>query len=68
MRTITGKQFVKLLERHGWTLLRIRGSHHIYGRSGSKVRISVPVHGARPLKTGLAKHLLKIAEIPEDAL
>ncbi|MFM8308431.1 MAG: type II toxin-antitoxin system HicA family toxin [Microcystis aeruginosa] len=25
-----GKKFAKILERHGWELLRIQGSHHIY--------------------------------------
>lgn len=47
---------------------RISGSHHIYGKSGSIVRLSVPIHGNRPLKTGLLRHLAKLAEIPEDEL
>ena len=68
MRTVSGKALPKLLERHGWTLLRVQGNHHIYGKPGSKVRVSVPIHGNRTLKTGLAKHLRKIAEIPEDIL
>lgn len=68
MKTVTGKEFSKLLEQHGWTLLRIHGSHHIYGKPGSKVRISLPIHRNDALKKGLLKHLLKIAELPEDAL
>jgi len=68
MKAISGKELAKLLERRGWTLLRVRGSHHIYGKTGSNVRLSVPVHGNKPLKIGLLKHLLKMAEIPEDAL
>ena len=66
MRSLTGKELCRLLERKGWSLLRIHGSHHIYGRAGSRVRLSVPVHGNQTLKTGLLKHLLKQAEIPED--
>ena len=68
MKSVSGKKLAKLLERHGWTLLRIQGSHHIYGKSGSTVRLSVPIHGNKPLKIGLLKHLLKMAELPEDAL
>jgi len=34
-----------VLEQHGWRLLRIQGSHHIYGKEGSIVRLSVPIHG-----------------------
>jgi predicted RNA binding protein YcfA (HicA-like mRNA interferase family) len=66
MKSLTGREFVRLVERNGWTLLRINGSHHIYGKAGSVVRLSVPIHGNRPLKTGLLRHLLKLAEILED--
>jgi len=68
MRAISGKELAKILERHGWTLKRVQGSHHIYGKEGSIVRLSVPIHGNRPLKTGLLKHLLKMAGLPEDAV
>jgi predicted RNA binding protein YcfA (HicA-like mRNA interferase family) len=42
--------------------------HHIYGKQGSVVRISIPMHGNKALKTGLVKHLLKIAELKESDL
>lgn len=32
-----------LLERHGWSLARISGSHHIFEKAGSKL-LSIPVH------------------------
>ncbi len=28
MRSVSGKELARVLERHGWTLLRIQGSHH----------------------------------------
>lgn len=31
MRQISGKDLTWALERHGWVLRRIHGSHHIYG-------------------------------------
>ena len=65
MKQLSGKALAKLVERHGWTLLRINGSHHIYGKSGSVVRLSIPVHGNAPLKMGLLLHLLKAAGISE---
>lgn len=68
MRSLSGKELAKLLENHGWQLLRIHGSHHIYGKTGSIVRLSVPIHGNQPLKTGLLKHLLKMAGLNEEAL
>ena len=34
--------------------MRIRGSHHVYAKAGTAIRISVPVHGNVPLKIRLA--------------
>ncbi len=68
MKPVTGKKLAKALERNGWELLRISGSHHIYGKEGSVVRISVPMHGSKPLRIGLAKHLLSMAGLKESDL
>ena len=68
MRALTGREFARMVERRGWQLLRIAGSHHIYGRLGSVVRLSIPIHGNQPLKTGLLRHLAKLAEISDDEL
>lgn len=46
----------------------MRGSHHIYAKTGSILRISVPVHRDAPLKRGLQKHLMKLAGIEESDL
>ncbi len=66
MKSVSGKELAKVLGRHGWKLLRVQGSHHIYGKTESIVRISVPIHSNEILKLGLLKHLLKMAEISED--
>ena len=68
MRAVSGKEFAKLVEERGWVLLRVAGSHHIYGKTGSVVRLSVPIHGNRPLKLGLQRHLMKLAELNEADL
>jgi predicted RNA binding protein YcfA (HicA-like mRNA interferase family) len=68
MKVLSSRDFARLVERHGWKLLRINGSQHIYGRPGTVVRLSIPIHGNRPLKMGLPRHLAKVAEIPEDEL
>lgn len=66
MKSVSGKEFAKALERHGWSLLRVQGSHHIYGKAGSEVRLSVPIHGNQALKTGLLRHLMKMAGLTES--
>lgn len=68
MKALSGRDLARLVERRGWQLLRVNGSHHIYGKPGSIVRLSIPIHGNRPLKTGLLRHLLKLAEMSEDDL
>jgi predicted RNA binding protein YcfA (HicA-like mRNA interferase family) len=68
VKTVSGRDFARIIERRGWTLLRVSGSHHIYGKSGSVVRLSVPIHGNKPLKTGLLRHLAKLADLSEADL
>ena len=68
MKSVSGREFAAILERHGWKLLRVNGSHHIFGKSGSIVRLSVPIHRNQSLKIGLLKHLLKCAGLTEAEL
>ena len=66
MKSISGKDFAKVLEENGWVLLRIQGSHHIYGKPGIPERISIPIHSNKSLKTGLLRHFLKVARLTDD--
>jgi predicted RNA binding protein YcfA (HicA-like mRNA interferase family) len=66
MKPVPGRDFARMVERRGWTLLRINGSHHIYGKAGSTVRLSIPIHGNQALKRGLLRHLAKLADIPDE--
>lgn len=68
MKSVSGKEFARILEKNGWELRRIKGSHHIFCKKGSDIRISVPVHGNKILKAGLLKHLLKLSELSEDEI
>lgn len=68
MKSVTGRELAKALEQRGWSLLRVQGSHHIYGKTGSIVRLSVPIHGNKSLKIGLLRHLLKAAALSEEDL
>jgi predicted RNA binding protein YcfA (HicA-like mRNA interferase family) len=68
VKPVSGPAFAKIVERHGWRRLRISGSHHIYGKEVVTARLSIPCHGAKPLKVGLQRHLMKVAELTEDDL
>lgn len=68
MKSISGKDLCRILEKKGWQLKKIHGSHYVYVKMGRKERISVPVHGNKDLKIGLLRSIMKIAEINEDEL
>jgi predicted RNA binding protein YcfA (HicA-like mRNA interferase family) len=57
LRRVTGPEMCHFLEREGFQLLRVRGSHHFYSRA--ELRTSVPVHGNRPLKIGTLRSILR---------
>jgi predicted RNA binding protein YcfA (HicA-like mRNA interferase family) len=68
VKAVSGKDFAKQLEKNGWKLRRITGSHHIYTKERNPARLSVPIHGNTPLKIGLLRHLMKIVGIEENEL
>lgn len=51
-----GKELVKLLQKNGWVLKRIKGSHHILEKDGRSV--SVPVHNT-DIQKGLLHAIMK---------
>ncbi len=53
---MTGKELVNILQKEGWELERVNGSHHIMRKKGKSV--SVPVHN-KDLKKGTLHNLLK---------
>jgi predicted RNA binding protein YcfA (HicA-like mRNA interferase family) len=68
MKQISGKDFIRLIQKRGWMLKRINGSYHIFIKEGRQERIVIPVHGNQPLKIGLLKHQMKIAGLTEADL
>ena len=59
---VSGRKFCRMLEREGWNLDRIRGSHHYYVKPGMKA-LAVPVHGDKSLPKGTLYGLAKKAGI-----
>jgi predicted RNA binding protein YcfA (HicA-like mRNA interferase family) len=66
LKQITGKELAKAIQRRGWQLARIKGSHHIFLKDGRRERIVIPIHGSHPLKIGLLRALMKIADLEDD--
>ena len=67
MKAVSGREMCRALERKGWVLVRTRGSHRRYERTGSPP-ITVPVHGNETLKTGLQHAIMRAAGLTESDL
>lgn len=67
MKPLSGKEPAKILENNRWKLARVHGSHYIYTKIDRNERITVPVHGNKPLKPGLQNYLIKAARIAETS-
>jgi predicted RNA binding protein YcfA (HicA-like mRNA interferase family) len=63
---VSGKQLIKILERHGWYVKRVRGSHHILRHPTIPDALPVPVHGSRPIKRGTLGNILRTAGISRE--
>ena len=68
VRSVSGKHFCNVLRKHNWELKRVKGSHHIFGKSGNATILTVPVHGNKALKTGTLKKLLRDAGLTANDL
>lgn len=62
------KALCKIVERQGWQLKRITGSHHIYTKVGIDVILSIPVYSNRDLPIGILKSIIKDAKLIEEDL
>ncbi|WP_319421998.1 type II toxin-antitoxin system HicA family toxin [Pleurocapsa sp. FMAR1] len=60
MKSVSGKKLCKIIEKKGWVLRKVTGSHHVYEKTGADKILSIPVHGN--------KDLMKIAELTENDL
>ncbi len=67
MKIVIGRELVRVLERKGWKLDRVNGSHHIYKVSGGFTTISVPIHN-KDLKAGTQRALMRQSGLTEADL
>jgi predicted RNA binding protein YcfA (HicA-like mRNA interferase family) len=67
MKPISGKRMCRVLEKRGWRLDRINGSHHIYVHPDGG-RVSVPVHGNVDLKPNTQKNIMRDAGLTDGDL
>ena len=62
---VTPRQAVRALERCGWQLDRVKGSHHVYRHPQHRHRVVVPMH-ARDLARGTLNAIIDASGVGRD--
>ena len=65
--TLTPRKMIKILQKKGFILDRVKGSHHIYYHPKSKRRVTVPLH-RKDLPKGTLLSILDQAGIDRSEL
>jgi len=63
---VSGKKVVQTLERAGFKVTHVRGSHYYLRRADGGSIVPVPVHGNRTLPTGTLNSILRLAGITSE--
>jgi len=66
-RIFTGRELVKALEKLGFEVVRVRGSHHFVQHPDGRCTV-IPVHRGETIGRGLLAQVLRDCEISLDDL
>lgn len=59
------KELIKLLEKEGWLVVRVDGSHHIMKHADKPAMIVVPLHN-KDMKPGILNNIMKTAGLKQQ--
>ncbi len=63
---VTGAETVRKLERDGWAVARISGSHHHLQHPSKPGTVPVPVHAGAILPPGTLRSIIRQASLTVD--
>ena len=61
---MNSREIIKILEKDGWYLVAVKGSHHQFKHPGKPGRVTIP-HPKRDMSKGTYNSILKQAELKE---
>ena len=64
---LTGRELIAALEKAGFSVVRVRGSHHMLQRADGRTT-TVPVHGSEIIGIGLLSRILRDCGLTRQAL
>jgi predicted RNA binding protein YcfA (HicA-like mRNA interferase family) len=57
---LNGRQIVRALQRGGFDIVRVSGSHHVMRKPGvPSSKVVVPVHGSKAIPVGTVRSIVK---------
>lgn len=65
LRRIKGKELILLLQRIGFVIARVKGSHHFLKHRDGRCT-TVPVHSGEEIGTGLLSKILRDVELSRE--
>jgi predicted RNA binding protein YcfA (HicA-like mRNA interferase family) len=66
LRRLSGREVCAILQRHGFTAVRQRGSHVVMQRRQGETTITVPVPDHKELKTGTLLAIVRQYRVPRS--
>jgi predicted RNA binding protein YcfA (HicA-like mRNA interferase family) len=64
---LTGAELLKVLEDIGFSVVRVRGSHHVLRSADGRVTV-IPVHGGEIIGPGLLSKILRDTHCSREEL
>ncbi|MEM1096451.1 MAG: type II toxin-antitoxin system HicA family toxin [Bacteroidota bacterium] len=65
--SLTGKKLIRGLGKAGFSVIRVKGSHHFLRHQDGRTTV-VPVHAGESLGPGLLSKILRDCELTRDEL
>jgi len=66
LRTLSGREICRILEKHGFVEIRRRGSHIVMQRKMFERTITVPVPNHKELRTGTLLSIIRQSGVPRS--
>lgn len=66
LRTLSAQEVRTILEKHGFVLVRQRGSHMILQKRAEGTTTTIPVPNHRELKTGTLASIIRQSGLPKS--
>jgi predicted RNA binding protein YcfA (HicA-like mRNA interferase family) len=66
LRNFSGKELCSLMEKHGFSNVRQRGSHVIMQKKADQSTITVPIPNHREIKIGTLQSIIRQSQLPRD--